>query len=138
MSSTQETSTSNSTGKGATFTFVLGAFAAFAVLLSLLQAWTGGVPEDPRAAERIANTAEIQKAQTELISKMGISDKAKAAVLFAKTADALKAKAPAPSKMVVPGSPTQLKMAPPAAPAAVPVVPATPAPASTPKAPPTK
>ena len=131
MSSTPETSTSTPAGKGATFTFVLGAFAAFAVLLSLFQASMGGTPADPRAAERAANTAEIQKAQNELIGKMGISDKAKAAALFAKTAEALKAKAPAASKTVVPGSPTQLKMPPPAAPAA-------PAPATPPQVPPTK
>lgn len=132
MSSTPETTTSNSPGKGASFTFVLGAFAVFAVLLSLFQAWKGGAPTDPRADERTANTAEIQKAQSELIGKMGISDKAKAAALFAKTAEALKARAPAPSKTVVPGSPTQLKMIPPPAPAAAPAAPAAPIPAAPP------
>jgi hypothetical protein len=133
MSSTPETSTSTPAGKGATFTFVLGAFAAFAVLLSLFQAWKGETPSDPRAADRLAFAAEIQKAQNELIGKMGISDKAKAAALFAKTAETLKAKAPAASKTVVPGSPTQLKMAPPAAPAAAHAAPATPAAAPTAK-----
>ena len=63
MSSTPQTFTSIPAGKGATFTFVLGAFAAFAVLLSLFQAWKGEAPSDPRAADRLAFTAEIQKAQ---------------------------------------------------------------------------
>ncbi len=127
-----ETTPSNTPGKGATFTFVLGAFAFFAVLLALAQATRRQTPDDPRAADRIAYAAEIRKAQNELLGKMGISDKAKATELFAKTAGALKSKAPAASKTVVPGSPTQLKMAPPAAPApasgAAPAVPvATPA-----------
>ena len=134
MPPTQEISTSTSTGKGATFAYVLGAFAVFAVLLALLQAWQGGEPTDPRADVRTANTAEIRKAQNELIDKMGISDKAKAAALFSKTAEALKTKSPAASKTVIPGSPTQLKMAPPAPPAAIPVAPAAAVPAAAPKA----
>ena len=63
MSSPTETTTSTPRGKGATFTYVLGVFAVFAVLLSILQAWKGGVSVDERAELRLANTAEIKKAQ---------------------------------------------------------------------------
>lgn len=103
---------------------MLAVFALFAVVLSFLQAWKGDAPPDSRAEARLANTAEIKKAQGELIAKMGLDDQGKAAALFEKTAAALKSKAPAASKTVVPGSPTQLKMAPPAAPAPAPVAPA--------------
>ena len=120
--------------KGATFTYVLGAFAGFAVLLSVIQTFFGRTEiEDPRAKERAANTEEINKAQGELVAKMGLNDKAKAAALFAKTAEALKAKAPAPSKMAVPPAVVPAPAAPapaaPAAPAAPGAAPAAPPPA---------
>lgn len=117
-----------SSKKGATPVFVLGAFAAFAVLLSLFQWWRGGPPADERAALRTANTAETKKAQDELLAKMGLADKDKTAALFAKVAGELKKKAPAVSKMVVPGSPTQLKQAAAASPAPAPAAPAAPKP----------
>lgn len=115
---------------GSTFLWVLGAFASFAVLFYLIQVvFVRPGAEDPRAPERLANKEEITKAQNELIAKMGLTDPAKKAALFAKTAESLKAKAPAVSTQVVPGSPTQLKQA--AAPAAAP---APAAPAATPPA----
>lgn len=103
-------------GKGATFTYLLGVFAVFAVLLSLFQSWFGQRESiDPRADLRKANTAEIEKAQGQLTAQMGLTDRAKSTALFAKTAESLKGKAVGPSAVVVPGSPTQLKMVPPAA-----------------------
>lgn len=126
MSAPIQTSAPSKTG--ATFLWILGSFAAFAVLLSIFQAVGGAKLEDPRAGFRLENRMEVQKAQEELISKMGLTDPAKAAGLIAQTAEALKAKKPAASAMVVPGSPTQLKQAASAASAA----PAAPAPAATP------
>lgn len=113
---------------GATFLWILGSFAAFAVLLSILQAIGGAKSEDPRAAFRLENRMEIQGAQEELISKMGLADPSKASGLIAKTVEALKAKKPGASAMVVPGSPTQLKQAA----SAVPATPAAATPASAP------
>lgn len=129
MSSPTETKSPASRGKGATFTYVLGAFAVFAIALSLIQSWKGSAPADERAALRAANTAEIKKSQDELVAKMGLDDKAKASATFEKTAAALKSKTPAASKMMVPGSATQLKSLPPPAPAA-PAPTAAPAPAA--------
>lgn len=124
MSAPTEPSSTTQRGKGASFVFVFAIFAFFAVVLSFLQAWKGDAPPDARAEARLANTAEIKKAQGDLITRMGLDDHAKAAALFEKTATALKSKAPAASKTVVPGSPTQLKMAPPAAPVPAPAAPA--------------
>ncbi|MBX7206911.1 MAG: hypothetical protein K1X78_01260 [Verrucomicrobiaceae bacterium] len=117
MSSSTETSATSSPGKGAGFTFVLGAFAAFAVIFAVIQSWQGGPAVDPRAGERLTNTAEIKKGQDALLTQMGLSDKEKTASVFAKTVDSLKAKTPGPSAVMIPGSPTQLKFAPVAAPA---------------------
>lgn len=117
------------TPKGATFTFVLGAFAAFAVLFSLIKWWRSGTADDPRAAERAAFAAEIKKAQDDLLGKMGIGDKAKAAALFAKTTETLKAKPNAPSKMAVPPAIPAAGAPAPSAPAAAPAAPAPPPPA---------
>ena len=121
---------------GATFLWVLGAFAGFAVLFSVIQTVSGSkLGEDPRAPERAANTAEIAKAQSENLSKIGLSDAAKKKAVFEKVLAATAAKKPAVSTQVVPGSPTQLKQAAaaaapaPAAPAAAPAAPA-PAPAA--------
>jgi hypothetical protein len=123
----------NSSSKGATFTFVLGIFAGFAVLLAALQALFGDPTlNDPREEERLKFKDEITAAQAPLLEKMGLKDKSRTADLLKKTAEALKAKTPKASTMVVPGSPTQLKQA-----AAVPAAPApaaSPAPATPPAA----
>ncbi len=117
---------------GATFLWVLGAFAGFAVLFIVIQAMSASkLGFDPRADERAANTAEILKAQTENLAKIGFSDAAKKKAVFEKSLAALAAKTPAVSTQVVPGSPTQLKQA---AAAMPPTAPATPASASTPAA----
>ncbi|MFN0075382.1 MAG: hypothetical protein ACKVY0_02795 [Prosthecobacter sp.] len=128
---------------GATFLWVLGAFAGFAVLFILIQAMSASkLGFDPREDERTANTAEIVKAQTENLAKIGFSDAAKKKAVFEKSLTALAAKQPAVSTQVVPGSPTQLKQAAAAMPAAAapastaPAAPAAPAPAPAAPAPP--
>lgn len=130
---------------GATFVWVLGAFAGFAVLFVLIESFSDSKQGfDPRAQERSNNTAEILKAQNENIAKLGLNDAKKKSDVFQKTVAALKDKKGGASTQVVPGSPTQLKQAaaasapaaapaPPPAPAAAPVpppVPPTPAPAA--------
>lgn len=116
---------------GATFTWVLGAFACFAVLFIIIQALSGSkLGFDPRAQERSDNTAEIFKAQAENISKLGLNDTAKKQAVIVKTLAMLSAKKPGVSTQVVPGSPTQLKQAAAAVQAPAPV----PAPASPPPA----
>lgn len=120
MSVSTESSSTPQRGKGTSFVFLLAIFASFAVILSFLQAWKGDAPPDARAETRVANTAEIKKLQGDLIGKMGFDDPVKATALFEKTASALKSKAPVASQTVVPGSPTQLKMAAPTAPAPAP------------------
>lgn len=126
-------STATSSKAGATFVWVLGAFAIFAVLFYLIQgvfATQGAV--DPRIPERLANKEEILKAQNEIVAKMGLNDPAKKAAIFTKTLETLKAKPAGVSTQLVPGSPTQLKQA--AAPAPAPAAPAPAAPAATPPA----
>jgi len=114
---------------GATFTWVLGAFAGFAVLFVLIQALSDSKQGfDPRAKERSDNTAEILKAQTDNIVKLGLNDPAKKQALFDKSLKTLAAKKQVTSTQVVPGSPTQLKQAA-AAPAPAPAAPAPGAPA---------
>ena len=114
---------------GATFLWVLGAFAGFAVLFSFFQAFADPkLGEDPRAAERLANTAEIAKLQSENSAKLGFDDAAKKQAVFKKALADLGSKKPAVSTQVVPGSPTQLKQA--AAAATAPAAPATAAPAA--------
>ncbi len=118
-------STDSPSKAGATFTWVLGAFASFAVLFWLIQTvFAKPGDRDPRAPERLANRAEIDGAQAELLGKLGLEDPARKAALFDKSLTALKARPQAASQQVVPGSPTQLKQAaaeaPPAAPAAAP------------------
>ncbi len=118
-------STDSPSKAGATFTWVLGAFASFAVLFWLIQTvFAKPGDRDPRAPERLANRAEIDGAQNELLGKLGLDDPARKAALFDKSLAALKARPQAASQQVVPGSPTQLKQAaaeaPPAAPAAAP------------------
>jgi len=114
---------------GATFTWVLGAFAGFAVLFVLIQGITESKQGfDPRAKERSDNTAEILKAQADNIAKLGLNDPAKKQALFNTVLKTLAEKKQATSTQVVPGSPTQLKQAA-AAPAPAPAAPAAPAPA---------
>lgn len=127
-------STASSSKAGATFLWVLGAFASFAVLFYLIQALFVHPGEvDPRAPERLANKEEIVKAQSEIIAKMGLNDSAKKSAIFDKTLETLKSRPAGASTQVVPGSPTQLKQA--AAPApATPAAPAPAAPAATPPA----
>jgi hypothetical protein len=113
---------------GATFLWVLGAFAGFAVLFSLFQAFSSRGDTDPRAADRLAAREEITKAQDANLAAMGLKDPAKKAEVITKSLAALKAKPVGASTQVVPGSPTQLKQAAAAAPAAPAAAPA-PAPA---------
>lgn len=125
---------------GATFLWVLAAFAGFAVLFSIIQALNGSNEDfDPRAEQRLANTAEIQKAQNENMAKIGMNDPAKKEAIFEKTISAIGGRKPAVSTQVVPGSPTQLKQAAAAAAAAPAAKPAaaatTPAPAPSPAQP---
>jgi|GEM_PF-500680 len=119
---------------GATFVWVLGAFAGFAVLLLIIQALNDSKQGfDPREKERRDNTAEILKAQSENMAKLGLNVEARKKEVFGKTLAALSAKKPGVSTQVVPGSPTQLKQAAAAsapAPAAAPAAPAAPAPAA--------
>ncbi len=117
---------------GATFLWVLGAFACFAVLFSVIQAVSGSAAGiDPRAPERQAARDEIVALQDANLTALGLKDANKKAETFTKTLTVLKDKAPAASTQVVPGSPTQLKQAAAAAPPAAapaPAVPAAPAP----------
>lgn len=109
---------------GAPFLWVFGAFTSFAILLAIFLNLAKPAPVDPREPERLANKAEILKAQSDLTAKMGLNDSAKKAGLFEKTLALIASRKPAPSTQVVPGSPTQLKQAAavpaPAAPAAAP------------------
>ena len=114
---------------GATFLWVLGAFAGFAVLFSLIQAGFGTTTlEDPRAADRLAAREEIVAAQEANLTALGLRDESKKRATIQKTLAVLKAKAPAASTAIVPGSPTQLKQQAAAA-AAAPAPAETPAPA---------
>ncbi|WP_395742101.1 hypothetical protein [Prosthecobacter sp.] len=119
---------------GATFTWVLGAFAGFAVLFILIQSITASrAGYDPRAQERSANTAEIQAAQAKSIASLGLNDSGRKKAVFEKTVSELGAKKSGVSTQVVPGSPTQLKQAAAAAaPAPAPAAPAPPVPAPAP------
>jgi hypothetical protein len=119
--------------RGSTFLWVLGAFAGFAVLFVIVQAILGrGQYEDPRAEGRRAASKEVAEAQSALIAKMGLKDPAKRQEIFTATINEIKARKPAASTQVVPGSPTQLKQAAAAAaaaPAPAPAGAAAPAPA---------
>ena len=113
---------------GSSFFWVLAAFASFAVLFLIIQTLAAKPgAEDPRAPERIANSAEIIKAQSEIIAKMGLNDPTEKAAIFDKTLTLLSSRKPSISTQVVPGSPTQMKQA--AAPATPAAVPATVTPA---------
>jgi hypothetical protein len=105
-------STDTSSKAGATFTWVLGAFASFAVLFWVIQTvFVKPGERDPRAPERLANRAEIRDQQAELLGKLGLKDPASKAALFDKALTTLKARPQGASQQVVPGSPTQLKQA---------------------------
>ena len=120
----------NPSSKGATFTFVLGIFAGFALLLAVIQGLFGDPTQnDPREEERLKFKDEVTATQAPLLEKMGLKDKSRTADLFKKTAEVLKGKTPKASTMLVPGSPTQLKQAAAPAPAA-PTAPAAAAPAA--------
>lgn len=128
-------STATPSKPGATFLWILGAFACFAVLFYVIQGVFAKQGEvDPRIPQRLANKEEIDKAQNEVLAKMGFKDAAKKEAVFAKTIETLKTKPAAASSVVVPGSPTQLKQAAAPAPAAAAPAPAT-APAPAPAAP---
>lgn len=105
------------------FVWLLGVFAGFAVLGSVLSKVFTNERPDPRAAERSANLAEISKAQNDNLAKMGL-EKGKSAERLAASLEVLKKQAPTKSNMVVPGSPTQLKQAATSPPAAAPAAPA--------------
>jgi hypothetical protein len=109
---------------GSPFLWVFGAFASFAVLLAFFLNLARPGEVDPRAAERSKNTEKIVKAQTELITKMGLADTTKKGQIFEKTVELLNSRKPTASMQVVPGSPTQLKQA--AASTPAPTAPATP------------
>jgi hypothetical protein len=127
-------STATPSKAGATFLWVLAAFASFAVLFYLIQSLfaTQGA-EDPRIPERLANKEEITKAQNEILNNMGLNDSSKKAAIYTKALESLKAKPEGVSTQLVPGSPTQLRLAAapaPAAPAPAAEAPAAPAPAA--------
>ncbi len=101
------------------FIWLLGVFAGFAVLGSVLTKVFSDERPDPRAAEPSANLAEISKSQNEKLAKMGL-EKGKSAARLSSSLETLKKLAPSKSNMVVPGSPTQLKQAATPAPATAP------------------
>lgn len=114
-------STVQSTKSEATLLWTLGAFASFAVLFWVIQTSFAKPRElDPREPDRLTNKEEIQSQQKDLISKMGLSDAGKKAIVFEKTLQLLKTRSEATSGQVVPGSPTQLKQAAEPAPTAAP------------------
>ena len=97
---------------GSSFFWVLAAFASFAVLFLIIQTLAAKPgAEDPRAPERIANSAEIMKAQSEIIANMGLNDATRKTAIFDKTLAVLSSRKPSTSTQVVPGSPTQMKQA---------------------------
>jgi hypothetical protein len=98
---------------GATFTWVLGAFAGFAVLFVLIQGITDSKQGfDPREEERHKNTAEILKAQADNIAKLGLNDAKKKEAVFKTTLSELAKKKEGTSTQVVPGSPTNKPLQP--------------------------
>lgn len=104
-------STDTAAPKRVGFFGMLLAFTGFAVLLVVLQAIGGGESADPRGEERLAARMSVQEAQSALIAKLGLDDDVKSGALFEKSAATLAQKKPSKSSQVVPGSPTQLKMA---------------------------
>jgi hypothetical protein len=102
----------------------LAAFASFAVIAAILQAYAGGKPADPLSEVRLKNKAEIAEAQLALLKKSGLADNPDAVI--AKALGSIAARKPETSKVVVPGSATAIKQSAPApvAPAPAPVTPA--------------
>lgn len=97
---------------GSSFFWVLAAFASFAVLFLIIQTLAAKPgAEDPRAPERIANSAEISKAQSEIIAKMGFNNDSRKSAIFDKTLIVLSSRKPSTSTQMVPGSATQIKQA---------------------------
>lgn len=117
---------------GTTFLWVLGAFAGFAILFSIFQGLFGREGRtDPRAADRSAFRAEVEKAQGPIVAKMGLNEPASRDALFKKAIDTLNGRKVGVSAQLVPGSPTQLKQAAAGAAAPAPAAPgAAPAPAA--------
>jgi hypothetical protein len=103
------------------FLGILAAFATFALVAALLQWAFGGRPEDPGAADRIKKHDEVAAEQSALLEKYGLSA-GKSDATIAKVSQVIKIRAMGPSGVVVPGTPTAAKLAPP--------VPAAPAPAT--------
>jgi hypothetical protein len=120
------TTSSSPTRVLSVFVGTLAAFASFALLTSLIQGFAGGKPGDPLSKDRIAKRTAAVAEQKALIEKYGLSTNADA--IFEKSASQLQTRKEAASTVVVPGTPTALKQAAPAAPAAAPASPA-PAPA---------
>lgn len=125
-------STATPPKSGATFLWVLGSFASFAVLFVVIQNFAPAAKDpDPRAADRLEKRLANGKSQGEILAKMGLTDAAKKDALFTKALESFKAKKEGASTQVVPGSPTQLKQAgAAAAPAAAPTPAAPAAPAT--------
>lgn len=109
------------------FVGTLAAFASFAVLTSLLQGIAGGKPADPLSKDRIDKRNAVVAEQKALLEKYGLAGNADA--LFEKSAAQILTRKEAASTVVVPGTPTALKQAAPAAPATPAAAPASPAPA---------
>ena len=98
--------------------WILAALLCFAALSFVLQGVFGQArTADPRGEDRAKNLEDVKTAQAANVKKMGL-EAGSSTDRFAKTLEVLKTQAAATSKMVVPGSPTQLKQS--AAPAAAP------------------
>lgn len=136
LSSSSVMSNSETSSKSsASFLWVLGAFAGFAVLFLLIQALFGTEQvTDPRSPDRLTIRGEVLSEQQALIAKMGLNEETKRTALFVKASEEVKNRKTGKSAFLVPGSPTQLKQmaegaAPPpadGAPAATPAAPAKP------------
>lgn len=111
------------------FVGTLAAFAFFAVVTALVQNIYGGKAVDPGSATRLETKANVAKEQDALVEKYGL--KGDSTAVFEKAEAIIKNRKVTATTQVVPGSPTALKQA---APAAAPA-PATPAPAPAPAAP---
>ena len=121
------------------FLWFVAVFLGFGILAALLTAGSGP-RSNPRDTVRATEAGAVREEQNANLAKMGL-EKGKSKERLAKAAEALKAlPPPAPSKQVVPGSPTQMKQAAaaPAAPALAPTAPAGAPPAPAPAAPPAK
>ena len=109
--------------------WLLGALAGFAVLSMVLNGAFSGERVNARDTVRAANRADIDKVNTESLTKLGLL-KGKSDDTLAKGLAMVKSQAQTVSTMVVPGSPTQLKAAAAPAPAAATTPSTAPAPAA--------